>query len=346
MTSSRLMRVVAGLWLVVLPVAVSGHHSVSEFDQSKIVEVEGEIVDVFWRNPHVVIKMAAIEDGSEVIWALEGSSVSSQRRRGLTEDMLSVGDKVRVAGHASTRRPNFMLLKHLLLPSGVELLLRRAEAPRWATSEFRGSESALDPAKVAMAEAEAEGIFRVWTWGRAERGWWFFAGPERFPLTVKALASLDEYDEYEDNPVLKCIPPGMPSTMGNPYPIQFVQKGDTIEFQAEEFDRVRVIHMNDDLEADAQPSPLGYSVGRWEDENTLVIRTTKINDPYFNRVGVRQTQAVQVDERFTLDDPAGRLNYEITVADSQTLTEPWSWSAHWTWAPGEEVGPYQCTVAE
>jgi len=53
-----------------------------------------------------------------------------------------------------------------------------------------------------------------------------------------------------------------------------------------------------------------------------------------------------VDERFTLNDDGRRLDWTVKVTDPATLKEPWEWGAHWNWVPGEEVGQYQCTVAE
>lgn len=190
------------------------------------------------------------------------------------------------------------------------------------------------------------GIFRVWSWGRLERGWWFFGPTSDFPLTDAALAKEATWNEFVDNPQLDCIAPGMPTTMGNPYPIEFVQAGENIEFHAEEFDVVRTIHMDGSTDADAELSPLGYSVGHWEDANTLVISTTKINWPYFNRVGVSQSDAVTTQERFTVDDEEGRLNYELTVTDPDTLTEPFKWKALWIWRPGEVVGKYECNTED
>ena len=346
MAPSNTLKNVAVFLLAVLPVAATAHHSANEFDQSKVVEIDGLIVDVFWRNPHVVIKVAADMDDPDVVWELEGASVSSLSRRGLSRDMLSDGDFVRAAGYASTRKANHLLLTQVLLPGGEELLVRRNATPRWTTTASRGGESVLDPSKVSAAEADADSIFRVWTWGRAEPGWWFFQGPDYFPLTDAALASLQDYDEYTDNPVLKCIAPGMPATMGNPYPMTFTKAGDNIEYRSEEFDILRTIHMHADADADVEPSPLGYSVGHWESDNAFVIRTTKISAPYFNRVGVRQSQDVVVNERFTLNDDGRRLDYEIKVSDAATLAEPWEWGAHWNWTPGEEVGVYECAVAE
>ena len=137
----------------------------------------------------------------------------------------------------------------------------------------------------------------------------------------------------------------MPATIGNPYPMTFVKVGDDIQYRSEEFDIVRTIYMNAGPDASIEPSPLGYSVGHWED-NTLVVRTTHINAPYFNRVGVRQSAEVAVDERFTVSDDGNRLDWTIKVTDPVTLNEPWAWGAHWNWSPGEEVGTYDCTVHE
>lgn len=346
--TGRLFLTVFGSGLAVLSFTAAAHHSSSEYDENQVVEVQGEVVDVFWRNPHVMIKVATEENGQEAVWELEGSSVSSLRRRGLSSDVLSVGDHVRVAGFPSTRQPGHMSLNHLLLPTGEEVVIRYASGPRWTDrAAFASGERVFDPAKVAAARKEAHGFFRVWTWGREEPGWWFFSDAQRFPLTETALAGLQSYNEVEDNPVRKCIAPGMPATMGNPYPLTFVQVDqNTIQIREEEFDRVRTIHLNADRAADVEPSPLGYSVGRWENENTLVIKTNKINAPYFNRVGVRQSEAVEVDERFVLSEDGSRLDYDLMITDPATLTEPWAWHAHWNWVPGEEVGTYQCTVPD
>lgn len=321
---------------------VLAHHSTSEYDQTKLVELEGEIVKVFWRNPHVMVHMSAIEDGKEVTWLLEGSSVSSQVRRGLTKDLLQIGDKIRVAGYVSTRRDHDMLSHHILLPSGQELMLRGSGEPYWPEASVIAYKQGIDPEKAAAATAD--GLFRIWSWGRLERGWWFFGDTDNFPLTEAALAKHAEWNEFTDNLQLKCIAPGMPNTMGNPYPIEFVQVGDNIEMRAEEFDVVRTIHMNVEPDPSIAHSHHGYSVGHWENENTLVVSTANINYPYFNRVGVPQSEAVTTQERFVVDDAEGKLHYELTVTDPWALTEPFHWKALWVWNPGEVRGEYDCAI--
>ncbi len=54
---------------MLLTMAATAHHSRMEFSRSEIREIEGEVVSVFWRNPHVHVRVRA-EDGA--LWDLEG----------------------------------------------------------------------------------------------------------------------------------------------------------------------------------------------------------------------------------------------------------------------------------
>ena len=235
-----------------------------------------------------------------------------------------------------------MLAEHLLLPSGTELLLGSARETRWSESEVGSSAWIVDPAKATAAEGD--GIFRVWS--RGPGIWpWYFREPDELELTDSALAVARAFNQFEDNPLLDCTAPGMPALMGNPYPMEFVAVDGAIEARFEEFDVVRAIHLADIDAADAAPSPLGYSIGRWEGD-TLVVETSRINWPHFGRIGVPQSEVVEVLERFTVSDNGARLDYELTIEDPATLLQPFTWQAHWVWRPGEEVNRYQCTVAE
>ena len=53
------------------------------------------------------------------------------------------------------------------------------------------------------------------------------------PFTEFALAARADWDPLVDDPALRCEPPGMPAMMFSPYPIQFVDRGDTILLQLE-----------------------------------------------------------------------------------------------------------------
>ncbi len=93
---------------VLLPLSVRAHHgSVTNalLYQSELVELQGEIVDVFWRNPHARARLSVVDDsGGEVLWELElGPNPRRLENMGLTSRHLL--GTVRVAGHASRRDP-------------------------------------------------------------------------------------------------------------------------------------------------------------------------------------------------------------------------------------------------
>lgn len=327
---------------------VLAHHSTSEYDQTTLVDIEGVITEKFWRNPHVIFHVATTRSGQEEEWIIEGSSVSGQNRRGISSDVINVGDRITVAGHVSTRRPNDMVMRNILLANGQELRLNPNSPPRWPDIQ----QVALNPsgpsaAAVAAAEAEADGLFRVWSWGRLEPGWWYFADPDAFPLTDAALEKFAGWNEYTDNPQLQCIAPGMPTTMGNPYPISFTRvDADTIEMKAHEFDVTRTIHLGAEINRSGPESIMGYSVGRWEGDNTLVVDTVNIDYPYFNRVGISAGPNLETQERFVVNEAEGKLHYYLTVTDPWALTEPYEKELLWVWQPGVEVGTYGCEVSE
>jgi hypothetical protein len=227
------------------------------------------------------------------------------------------------------------------LPDGVELLVGGSRQPRWSDKTAGGAAVA---AASKPAPALGDSLFRTWSQGTQA---WFFAGRSSYELTPSAKAAVAKWDDITDNPLIKCVAPGMPSLMGNPYPMQFVQVGRDIELRFEEFDAVRKIHMGPAPArlTDVPLSPLGYSVGRWEDK-TLVVDTSRINWPYFDRTGAPQTQAVRVNERFTVAPDGSRLNYVMTVNEPSTLVKPFVWNAFWTWNPTEAVNRYECTLED
>ena len=113
----------------------------------------------------------------------------------------------------------------------------------------------------------------------------------------------------------------MPSAMFNPHPFAFTDMGDYIRIEIQENDVTRQIWMVDNEEAAANRSSHGYSRGHWEDGN-LIVQTTGINNPYFNRAGASITESVVVDERFDVSEDGSRLAIAITTTDPTTLQEP------------------------
>ena len=120
---------------VMLPRLAAPHHSMAEWDTSVIDEMQGEIVSVVWRNPHIRWTMRIENEAGEgELWTMAGTSPNHLTRRGVTADTLKVGEVIRVAGSPSTRRPLNFIVNSALLPDRTEVLLRGlgpAVDPHW-----------------------------------------------------------------------------------------------------------------------------------------------------------------------------------------------------------------------
>ena len=164
-----------------------------------------------------------------------------------------------------------------------------------------------------------------------------------FRLTDRARQDLAAWDPLSlDNPFRGCAPKGMPNIMEQPNPMEFVDQDDRLLIRMEEYDTVRTIHMSETPDQDIEPSILGHSVGRWEGR-TLVIHTDRISWRYFNQRGLTQSDAIQIDERFTPSEDGSSLDYEIMATDPATFVEPAVVTKKWIWVPGDVVLPFDCT---
>jgi hypothetical protein len=99
----------------------------------------------------------------------------------------------------------------------------------------------------------------------------------------------------------------------------------------------RVIHMDGrELEADAAPSWMGYSVGHW-DGDTLVVDSVGFNDKtWVSRYGVAHTESLRVTERYRRSD-FGHLQVEITYTDPAAYAKPWSFKVGMALAADTEM---------
>ena len=230
-----------------------------------------------------------------------------------------------------------MEVHNVLLPDGRELLIQTVARPRWTQDTPILQPSEFAEADIAAAEASADGLFRVWS---RQYGQSFSLVPDgEFPLTPTAEAARESYDPVADNPIPGCTAKGMPMIMSNPLPFEFVDAGNEIHLRIEEYDLVRIIHMDPDVVA-ASPSILGHSVGRWEDDD-LVVTTTQVNFMHYGSA-IALSADVRLLERFAPSDGERRLDYTLTVTDPETFTEPLTARRHWVWMPGETVKAWSC----
>ena len=76
------------------------HHAYStDFDPDKYGTVSGEIVEVYFANPHAqyIMRITSV-DGINVNWAIVTMNLGAMSRIGWTKNTLRIGDKVTVYG--------------------------------------------------------------------------------------------------------------------------------------------------------------------------------------------------------------------------------------------------------
>ena len=125
------------------------------------------------------------------------------------------------------------------------------------------------------------------------------------------------------DPAVKCYMPGIPRATYQPFPFQIIQGDKTIIFAYEFASASRVVYMNrPDFEHPFE-AWMGHSRGRWEGD-TLVIRVdANVPDTWFDRSGNFHSEALVVEERYTLVDD-NVMQYEATMTDPKVFTRPWT----------------------
>jgi len=117
------------LWAVSVLLAgatppVVAHHSQSQFEPEKTMEIEGTLTRLSWRNPHTLFLIKAKHVGgteAEQEWTVEGPSPAQLTRAGWGSAVSKVGDKVTFNGRPRRDgRPELLLLS-VTLADGKKL---------------------------------------------------------------------------------------------------------------------------------------------------------------------------------------------------------------------------------
>ena len=316
--------------------------------------MEGTLVELRWRNPHIYFVLEVAEDNGETQnWIMETGTIYMIGRAGVTRDMFEVGDTLRVAGNRSTTFDDKFWLTNVLLPAGriseepAEVLVVGRGGPRWTDKLVVGgrdnwsNEAFNDPTGIT----KGEGFFRVWSPPGAN-SISPLQHPDALPLdqitTAASKAVKEIWDPYAFDAA--CELPGLPRVNHGPHPHQFIDGGDRILFVSEEFDISRTFHLDSAGNPEDQPfSPLGYSVAKWENENTLSVETTRVNFPYMDLGGNGQSEQVKLVERYVLSDDESRMDYTVTITDPVMLTAPYIKTGVWI-DLDEGMASYNCVV--
>ena len=120
--------------LCAIPTLTLAHHGVgAQFDLSQTIELQGEIKELLWRNPHVRFTLGVVDaSGDEALWVVEAQSITGLRQRDITQVLFDVGDQITLAGNPAHGGKTEIYATNALLPDGREVLFAQTVEPRWS----------------------------------------------------------------------------------------------------------------------------------------------------------------------------------------------------------------------
>ena len=149
-------------------------------------------------------------------------------------------------------------------------------------------------------------------------------------------------NNQKDNPDVWCLPIGLMQYHNHPQPSQIVQTKNIMLITYESNYGLRYIYTDGRPAPDNDPQPwwFGYSRGRWEGNDTLVVETTHFNSEeraaWFDVNGTPWSDALKMTERFTRPT-YGLLQIDVTIDDPKAYTKPWDVRLSWDLKPDWEL---------
>ena len=145
-----------------------------------------------------------------------------------------------------------------------------------------------------------------------------------------------------DNPLIKCLPAGVPRLIAYTHPYKIVQTPTLIVMLYESSMIFRQIFMDGrDHPVDPQPSWMGYSVGAWNGD-TLVVETIGFNDQsWLDGSGHPHSEQMRVTERWTRRD-FGHMDVDVIIDDPGAYAKPLTYVQPQELLPDTDLIEYVC----
>lgn len=313
------------------------HHSDAGMDTDTVMILEGNVVGVRWRNPHVYVDLLVDSDGGEPVeWAFQMGSTNSLRRGGWNRETLSVGDRVFVRAHPwRDGRPYALVASptndNIDKVGGLGLEPRVTPSDEPSSSTTLAGKWRIDRSNLVVYPGGFDGYFNA-----------------NLKLTNEGRSAQEDYVLFSsDNPELTCVGRPTPAAIlqDGSYLIQIMIKEDeqTVTILNEFYDELRTIYMDGRDHPDiSQRFAAGHSIGRWEGE-TLVVETTNFSNhrsPY--QIGVPSGAQKHVVERYRLTGSGSRAIVDFVLDDPEYIAEPLSDTRELIYSPEIPLYPFEC----
>ncbi len=180
--------------------------------------------------------------------------------------------------------------------------------------------------------------------GDIHRNVFFGMKREEEPLKPEAIAVLSKR-RNEQPPQVRCLPQGVPGIM-MVYAFKIVQTPSELIMIGESQEPPRQIYLDGrGLPKDPDPSWMGYSTGKW-DNDTLVVQTTGFKEEgWLDNVGHPRGQSMLITERFHRRD-FGHIDVEIRYDDPKYYTRPFTNKTTLNLIADSDIIEFVCTENE
>lgn len=331
-------RIPLALLTALAPQLLLAHHGINtQFDVTKLVQVEGVITSVGWVNPHSYVYFDVTDaSGNVVSWNCEMRAASILSRSGWSEDMFAPGTTIKVAGVASRRDPTGCYVEEVALGAGP--VIERYEQIETDRGDFQQNR----PTRTAWGDPNIDGH-----WAAAQRLVGAVSAASLDGTAAAPAAAAPQAGGQNPNAVR--VPNGLTEAGSSAYALymlgqagvpdgslncnprdfvtdwifdqhtnRIVQEQDKITLQYGFMDVERTIHMNQAVHpAVVEPTWAGHSIGKWEGD-VLVVDTIGFTPAPIirgvNVVGVRSSQ-YHVVEQFRIDPATNSLQRSYVVND-------------------------------
>lgn len=319
---------IAGLVAAALaPFVAHAHHSRAAFDTAVEISLEGVVADVTWANPHAYFTLDTRgADGKPVRQEVEVGPLSTLQPLGLTRSALSPGDRVTVRANPNRRGPG-----HLV----VGLEVTKSNGDVYPLHVVR-------PARPPPAATPAASL--VGRWVPTNDGFMgIVQGSRNWPLTDAGRAGIADGSGDSQG---RCTAWPAPLLMALPMLRTIDVHADRVSFDFDWMGASRTVRLDaTEHPRDLAPTLQGHSIGRWEGD-TLVIETVGfVPHPEGAGFGVPASDGKRLIERLTLTADRSRLDYEFTVEDAFSLTEPVTYRMQWVHRPDLQPSGQECDEA-
>ena len=142
--------------------------------------------------------------------------------------------------------------------------------------------------------------------------------------------------------VANCVPAGLPGSMQQPYPLEFLFTPGRVTIIIETYSVVRRVYTDGaPLPEEPDPSYQGSSVGHWEGD-TLVVETKAILPDTSPLAGIKDhSDKYRVTERIRLIEP-DVMEIVTTREDPEVFLEPYTTTAHYQRHRDWKIMEYVC----